>query len=85
MCTAQIIADYPQQPVYFSTKHLVTWFSRQTHNIKSRHISNFLNELKKITTSMRMGLVLKREIVQFKIKVNKAIEILRNPEILSLY
>ena len=34
---------------------------------------------------MRMGLVLKREIVQFKIKVNKAIEILRKPEILSLY
>lgn len=46
MCTAQIIADYPQQPVYFSTKHLATWFSRQTHNIKSRHISNFLHELK---------------------------------------
>lgn len=55
MCTAHIIADYPQQPVYFSTKHLATWFSRQTHNIKSRHISNFLHELKKLQLQCEWG------------------------------
>lgn len=55
MCTEQIIADYPQQPVYFSTKHLATWFSRQTNNINSRHISDFLHELKKLQLQCEWG------------------------------